>query len=273
MHIFNKNERILSQWEAQSCNNGEIDEFVPDGIMFRGQIRQCADGCEHLPSKGFEKEAETWEKAPMRFLFITKELNSYGGDAWEVRKEVGGRKSVDDCQFHGCFHTNLLSQLYGLGNTTPKFEVRWEDVEVERSTFNKSVYDFYDNCALARINVKKQVGEERTDPAVLRVYMEKYKVFLQKQILNLDADIIVCCGSSKKDGNPILDFLIDNCPCYSDLKKVNSWIYYSEKKNIIAIDSWHLSYFAVTRENFYSDMIEAYYEFLQLHPDFVKPHR
>lgn len=270
MDIFKKNEKILSVWEKQSELNGETDEFVPDGIMYRGEIQNCDGGCEHLPSKGFIKESEIWETAPMRFLFITKELNCYGGDAWEIRKEVGGRPDKDSDRVRYPFHWNLVYPLYGLGHIKPDSKIKWNDPAFT----NEVALDFYDTCALARINVKKQVGGSTTNDSVLVDYMEKYKTFLQEQILNLDADIIVCCGykqSIERTGNLILNFLMDNC--YPDLKKFNNWIYYSKSKNIIAINSWHLSARGISGETFYTDMTEAYSEFLQNHRDFVKAHR
>ena len=271
MSIYSKNEEILKRWEVKSKKNKEIDEFVPDGIMYRGELHNCENGigCEHLPSKDFKVETETWENAPMRFLYITKELNAYDGPAWEVRGEVGGRKKMDSYEVRGQFHRNIVYQLYGLGHTTPKRKVLWNDKEFT----DENALKFYDSCAFARINVKKQAGKSRIEDNVLTDYMGKYSALLQEQILNLDADIIVC-GGSNGGRNLILDFLKENC--YRDLTAVmpdNNWIYYSEKYNKIAINSWHPSYFGISSQDFYDGMITAYFNFLKKNPQFLKSHR
>lgn len=70
-------------------------------------------------------------------------------------------------------------------------------------------------------------------------------------------------------GNLLLNFL--KTECYSNLNKQNddSWIYYDEKRNKIAINNWHLSA-RKNSENWYVQLIDAYYHFLKEHPDFSK---
>ena len=52
-------------------------------------------------------------------------------------------------------------------------------------------------------------------------------------------------------------------------EKKESWIYYDERNNKIAINSYHLSYPGLD----YAGMVEAYFEFLKAHPGFTNSHR
>ena len=46
----------------------------------------------------------------------------------------------------------------------------------------------------------------------------------------------------------------------------------NENLNKIAINNWHLSA-RINSENWYDQLIDAYYRFLKEHPDFSKSHR
>ena len=274
MSIYSRNKKILKEWEETCKNNGEKD-FVHDGILNRGELCNSKKGlkCKRQHSKYYKKERELWENAPLRFLFITKELNPQKGDPWDVREEAGGRieKDKDEITAEDDFNKNIVFQLYGLGNTKPKPKmkkyIKWDEINV------KKALKFYDTCAFARINVKKQSGKDKTDDRQLSNYVKTYQCYLWAQIRNLDADIIVCGGSK----GVILNFLIEKC--YEDLRQVdpdNGWIYYSEKYNKIAIDSWYPSYTKysrVTQKEFYDGMICSYYDFLNKHKKFVESHR
>ena len=102
-------------------------------------------------------------------------------------------------------------------------------------------------------------------------YTFKDSALLEKQIKKLDADIFVCCGYSKAiegSGNLILNFL--NTIGYNfRADKIESWIYYDEENNKIAINSYHLSYPGFD----YEGMINAYFEFLTIHQEFINSHR
>lgn len=263
MSIYIRNEEILREWKDKSGIKGK--KFVPDGIMNRGDF--CDDEvCRRLPSKDSKIETETWENAPVRFLFITKDYNESAG-LRDVRDEVGGRESSDDKvipypKSKNRFHKNIVFQLYGLGNTTPDNLIKYKDISDDKAL------EFYDTCALARINVKKQAGRGSIKNDVLLKYICKYSSLLQKQILNLDADIIVCGGAELL--NSIKDFYeLEEDECNPG----NGWIYYNKEYKKIVINSWHPSYRRIKSEEFYTMMIDAYFTFLTNHPEFAKPYR
>jgi len=263
MNVIEENEKLLKEWEAASLKNNEVAEFVPDGILYRGDIKYSEQGCwGHEPGN----EMEIWQNAPKRILYITKDLNDEEG--WDIRCETGRKNysGEEHIRIHKGtnFCPNYMYQVYGLGHTTVEHCV-------EKDSFSdEDAIAYFDTCALARINCKKQLGKGSLDDNVLTEYINKYSDFLKRQILLLDADIIVCCGWTQKGGNKIWDFV--NTHCY-EFTKVNDWISYNQSLNKIVINSWHPSMWRISVKDFYQQMIEAYHDFLKQYPDFLKPNR
>lgn len=248
-----ENERILEEWRKSNESYGETN-FAADGIMYRG----ITDGIVRYSDK--EKENKMWNEAPLRILFLTKEQNGGENGAWDVRGETWSLSYA--------FFRNLMYQLYGLVNTKPGYK--------EDYTFTKEdAIELYNSFPIARINAKKEAGGQSIKNETLKGYIERDKEFLKKQILNIDADIIVCCGYSESiedSGNLLLNFL--NKECYLNLNKQNDdgWIYYDENLNKVAINNWHLSA-RKSSAKWYDQLIEAYYNFVNKHPEFTESHR
>lgn len=261
--IFERNEQLLKEWEKASEDNNEQSEFVPDGILYRGDAVYSSTGCW-----GHERgtEDELWQHSPMRILYITKDLNDE--ESWDIRCETcrenySGEDNVRIASNNFC--KNYLYQIYGLGHTTP------EKMTDYNGFSDKDAIEYFDKSTIARINVKKQLGKSSISNYVLKKYIDKYSDFIKRQILLLDADIIVCCGSSNNSLDKlILNFVKENC---YNLEKINNWIYYCAEMNKVVVDSWHLSVRGVSIEDFYNDMISAYHSFLKEYPKFLIPHR
>jgi hypothetical protein len=165
-------------------------------------------------------------------------------------------------------YVNLAYILYGIIKTNEKNKACFDSF-ADRESLEASILETVDKSIFARINCKKEVGEARCSNNLLDTAIRTDSKFLEEQINNLEADIFVCCGFSETTngtGNLMLNFL--NTIGYdfkADVEK-GSWLYYDEKKNKIAINSYHLSYLSFD----YNGMINAYYEFLKEHPEFVK---
>ena len=252
-----ENERILEKWRKSNEERGETN-FADDGIMYRGKIEPIANGTERYSNK--EQENKMWNKAPLRVLFSTKDQNAGGYDAWDVRGETGNLSYA--------FFRNLMYQLYGLINTKPGYKADYK-------FSNEEAIELYNTFPIARINAKKEAGGNSVSNNTLRFYIDRDSELLKEQILNLDADIFVCCGYSdytEESGNLLLNFLNNKCH-YNLIKQPDDdWIYYDENQNKIAINNWHLSA-RKSSEEWYNQIIDAYYRFLENHPDFTKSHR
>ena len=257
MNIYELNEKLLKEWKSASINNNEQKGFVPDGILYRGEIIYSDSG---FWSRKHGNEGELWQHSPKRILFITKDLNN--DEAWDIRSETcrknhsGENNIIIDTSSN--FSKNYLYQIYGLGHTTSEKIINYDDIS------DKEAIEYFDVSTIARINVKKQLGDPSIKANVLRKYIDKYADLVKQQILLLDADIIVSCGSI------IFHFIKEN---RYNLEKINDWIYYCCDLNKIIINSWHPAYYGVSTKDFYNGMIEAYYEFLQSHTNFINPQR
>lgn len=256
MNFVEKNDSILQKWKEHIEKVEKDPKFASDGIMFRGEIDQN----ERYSNP--EKENELWENAPIRYLFLTKDQNAWGGAAWDVRSETG-RSNKDSSNIRYLFYRNLMYILYGIINS--------EDTLCGYEDFtNEQAIQTYDNAPVARINVKKQAGGSSIDNMTLKEHIERYKEFLVEQITALDADVLICCGYSESienTGNIILNFL--NKEIYN-FTKINEWIYYDDKTKKVAINAWHLSYRGVKQKDFFEGLVTAYHKFIIEHQDFCK---
>lgn len=253
-----KNQKILDEWRENNENKYGERNFADDGIMFRGKFKDYDGGKERLPDDAEQQENKQWAEAPLRVLFLTKDQNAGGNDAWDVRSETG--------KLSYAFFRNLMYQLYGLVNTKPEYKPDY--------TFtNEAAIELYNTFPIARINAKKEAGKSSLNNSTLKDYIERDGEFLQKQIENLDADIIVCCGYSdnvEDTGNLLLNFLKDKCGY--KFRKVSEWMYYDYEKNKLAINNWHLS-IRKSSETIYKEMMDAYQNFLKEYPTFLNNHR
>ena len=285
-----ENERILEEWRKsyvdanQSLypNENNIGEkfFAPDGIMykgeFKGEIKRFNNGHSIFRWKREEsgKENEMWSNAPLRILYLTKDQNVYGDVAWDVRSESFRYRDEQykpeemwlDSQ--NTFFRNLVYSLYGIMNTTADSSMKYDGFT------NEKALKFADKQIFARINCKKEVGSDRCYDSDLIRAIENDKKFLEQQIINLDADIFVCCGYSKfieKSGNRMLNLLNEIGYHFEPAidKKPDEWVYYDKSCDKLAINSYHLSYLQFD----YNGMISAYSEFLKKHPTFTNSHR
>jgi len=252
-----ENDRILKNWKARNKRKGEYN-FAYDGIMYRGQIGEIDNGTERYSDK--KQENKMWNEAPLRVLFLTKDQNAGGYDAWDVRGETGNLSYA--------FFRNLMYQLYGLVNTKPGCKADYKFT-------NEQAIELYNTFPIARINAKKQAGTSSVTNATLSYYIDRDKKYLKEQILNLDADIFVCCGYSnyiEDSGNLLLNFLNKECNYNLVKQPGDDWIYYDEKHNKIAINNWHLSA-RKSSEKWFNQLIDAYSRFIEANPNFIKSHR
>lgn len=283
-----KNQRILDEWRADYVRKNQYlypncpnlgDYFAPDGIMFKGSfypIHREDGSFFRWARKASGYENEMWDKAPLRILYLTKDQNTNDDVAWDVKSESFRYRSEDYppsdmyLQRESRLYLNLVYTLYGIIKTNEK-EKACFDGFTDRESLEASILETVDKSIFARINCKKEVGYERCLNKTLDDAINNDREFLKRQISLLDADIFVCCGYSMsigESGNLMLNFL--NTIGYNfKADKKESWIYYDERNNKIAINSYHLSYPGLD----YAGMVEAYFEFLKAHPGFTNSHR
>ena len=268
-----ENQRILDELEQEYIKRREDVCLAADGIMFRGPIVKGEIG--HWIHEQSGTENELWSNCPIRILYLTKDQN--GGkdndDYWDLRGDAyhhPNSKVEENILYSagGSLNTNLVKSLYGLVTATPESMVEFKDIDKKEAVKISDTYPF------ARINCKKVVGGPKCSNSILANALHQDRDFISKQILNLDADIIVCCGN-QQGKNLILDFLNDIGYNFQKPKEGNKAydIWFDPHKNKIAIDAYHLGYYGYSRESMYNDIVKTYHSFLQQHPDFIKSHR
>ncbi len=268
-----ENQKILEAWEQEYKNRGNDINFVPDGIMFRGDFAQCDNGIWYRKKSG--KENQLWSECPLRILYMTKDQNAGEdhNDFWDCR---GGslhkpNTNIEDnvlFKVKSGFNQNIANSLYGLVTTTPQKMIEFEDVD------EKDAVKICDEYPFAHINCKKEAGGPQCPNSVLDKAMDEYQSFLKGQIQNLDADIIVCSGGWRSNTDVMVNFLNNAGYNFEQKTYEESYVsHYDAINNKLAISAYHLGYGRYSRKSMYNDIVKTYYLFLQEHPDFIKSHR
>ena len=278
-----ENERILNEWRNHL---NQYEYFAPDGIMYKGEFRGAYKYYENgeykfrwmrIPSG---RENILWSNAPLRVLFLTKDQNTSDDTAWDVRSEtywaadenVTPEERGIDKSF---FNSNLVYILYGILNTTADKQVGYNDF-----TDNEAL-SFADEQIFARINCKKEVGGGKCENYDLQNAIDRDLKLLKEQILNLDADIFVCCGHQKENNiilNTVCDIYKDEFEYVNCVEGKGIGMHYNAKRNKLAIDAYHLSHLKGGSEARYNETVGMYYEFLKYLKktkdiDFTNSHR
>lgn len=258
--FISENEKILDEWKISNEKYGEYN-FAYDGIMNKGEVI-IGEGYIERESDKNHIENQLWKTTSLRVLFLTKDQNTWGGDAWDVRAEYG-RSNMESDSIQFTFYRNLMYLLYGICHTT-------EECKTEYDFSNRDALDFFDSYPFARINAKKEGGNSSISNNTLRFYLKRDCDFLKKQIQNLNPDVIFCCGYSEtveETGNLLLNFLNNNGYKFQCASK-NNWIYFDERKNKIAINSWHLSA-RISSQRIFEELMNDYHSFIKEHPYFL----
>lgn len=273
MTYIEKEQDVLNRWKTKFCkdkskdneyaNCNPADYFAEDGIMFKGAptclVTKHDDG--NTTYKWVHdrngKENEMWEKAPLRILYLTKDQYTYGDKTWDVRSESYrylDRLATEDDLSTCRFHKNLVYSLFGLLKTTPDHMVGYDDFT------DAQALRLSEEQIFARINCRKEYGNSSCSDDKLSKAIDAYKDFLCEQIRNLEADVFICCGSHN-DKNIILDNL--NEFYGGKFKWITYATWYNEEDNILAIDSYHLSYIKGGYRQRYEDIVKTYFDFIK----------
>ena len=153
----------------------------------------------------------------------------------------------------------MMYHVFGLGNFIDGQCPTWDMLKLDKSRL------YYENCALVRINVKKQAGGGSVHDSTLRKYIERYKQYLNQQISLFDADIIVCYG------RVVFDYVIQEFFSDIEISKEDPWVYFSEEKQKVIINSYHPSVrgTTITDEQFYTCPINEFEQMMLKHPEFA----
>lgn len=262
-----ENERILDEWEQEYKKNGLNTEnyFARDGIMYRGDLSWDGKNWRHN-ANGHENSL--WLNAPLRILYLTKDQNVGDEYCWDVRGESYHTQSYPNDENKLWrkyrFIKMLVRTLYGLSIAKQSFQ-KYENID------DTVALHVADTISYARINCKKEGGTRQCSDSILIAAVNQYADFLKRQIVNLDADVFVCCMSKEMWDNNTKECFYYNyilCEVLNELcnyhfEKVQDLeVYYDAIANKVAINSYHLSYI-IDESQSYNDIVEQYHKFLQ----------
>lgn len=235
----NYNEKLnnlFEKWKAKSIENGEEKAFCEDGLMYKyGQDKNYVD--------------ELWDKSKKRILFLLKDPKEDSGDSrlWlnDQKNQQLGRKILK----------KLAYILYGLSTVKDGKTVDFWDITHEQ------LVEFFNEIPFAYVESKKQEGITVINDKELVKYINRYKEYLAEEINILNPDIIICFGQ------PQYHFAVNDL--FKDVEKIDNNIHIDKHTNTLIIYSYHPSYFRISPENFYNDIMCQYGKFLAKYPDFV----
>lgn len=253
------NERILEKWCQEYISRGKDVDLTPDGIMYRGDLVNINGKWIHNTSENGTIENNLWAHAPIRILYLTKDQNA-GGEYWDLRIDTYHLPNSEKEEYlmdrTTAFNRNIARSLYGLHELlfNGRF-VRFDDID------EHEVVKVTDSFPFARINCKKEAGGPKCNDSTLKKYIREDYDLLEEQILNLDADVFVCCARGIIMEN--LNHIFKN-----NFVQLSNYIWYNEVDKKLAIDTYHPGNMGSAKETYEDCIMIPCYEFLKSHQDF-----
>lgn len=264
---------LLSKAQAEEI---AFNNFVPDGLMNNGKYYIDEAGNVRRAPSGHE--SFLWGSLNhRRILYLTKELNAGKdeNDTYDIRQDSFFMPvNVDKYHFETKLEEKkglnkmvaytLRGMLYTLEHPGEPF-LEFEQISV--NDVEKTLMDYI----FARINVKPTGGSNSSNDKEVLHEAEKYASYTIKRIKNLCPKIIVCCGNQGGHNFILEDFLNKNGFHFEWTNTQGIWI--DKKCNIIAIDSYHLSYVCrsgYSEKYMYNDIVRQLYNYVTTNTDFNK---
>lgn len=250
--------------------------FVPDGLMNNGEY--YIDEVGHVRRAPSGKENILWEMLKnLRVLYLTKELNAGKDmkDTYDIRQDSFCVPVNYIDKYH--FETKLEEKkglnkmiaytLHGIIYTlTHPHEPFLEFEKIKSNDVMETLVKYM----FARINIKSTGGFSKSNDGEVLQEAEKYSSYTIKRINNLCPKVIICCGNQNNKNFILEDFLNHNGFHFEWTDVQGIWI--DKEYDIIAIDSYHLSYvcYGYSEHNMYNDIVGQLYNYIVKTLDNVK---
>ena len=250
--------------------------FVPDGLMNNGEY--YIDEVGHVRRAPSGKENILWEMLKnLHVLYLTKELNAGKDlkDTYDIRQDSFCVPVNYIDKYH--FETKLEEKkglnkmiaytLHGIIYTlTHPHEPFLEFEKIKSNDVMETLVKYM----FARINIKSTGGFSKSNDGEVLQEAEKYSSYTIKRIKNLCPKVIICCGNQNNKNFILEDFLNHNGFHFEWTDVQGIWI--DKEYDIIAIDSYHLSYvcYGYSEHKMYDDVVGQLYKYIIKNLDFVK---
>lgn len=179
---------LFEKWIAESMKNNEWPSneqiaFTKDGLLEKNDL--------------LDVEA-LWHSSRKRVLFLLKDQPSDSSD--DVRlwlkdssedNPMSLRRKRKNRELNSRFMRNIANVFWGLYNINKP-----EDCDYFRALESfEDVKRCFNTAPVAFMEAKKQGGAPSISNTTLKCYLEKYKIFLWKELDILSPNIIVCTSS------------------------------------------------------------------------------
>ncbi len=248
MDINHKLDKLFEEWESESRKRG-FDGFCRDGLMYNGLV--IKDGEKPIRIK--KSESEEWLTSPLKIMFLAKEMNShpnYDVRNWDfINRE---RFTIGSKFFRG-----ISYWLAGISHVNATHSIQSFEEMIELKQNCKAI----DNTPFCYVNLKKESGTARSSMPTIEKYTKENSEFLKKQIREiLSPKLIICCGGT--GSIRVASILRDIIYNLESFEKFGDWISYSQKRNLVVIDSYHPTYTGISERDMYYGICNEYQKFL-----------
>lgn len=249
---YNKEiDKVLDEWEKASLSKG-YKGFCRDGLMYKGGVWNVFSENEQKEFWGRRSgdEDALWCNSSKRIMFLMKDTN--GNPNQDYREWLGRQnKSIITHKFF----KNIALWLLGLNSMQNDGSYTSFKKAIIPENFSRA----FDEIPFAFVNSKKESGGPKISDATLWNYCLTFGSYLKQQVDVLQPNIIICGGGTHSTVLRIAEKII-----YPELdfKKINSWIYHNDIKDIVLINSYHPSA-RKSFEEIYNGMMSSYSEFVR----------
>lgn len=194
MTMANYNEQLncLFDGKEEYKGHGWIDKYGPDGYLF------CRDGLlkkyDNVGNEINNLADELWAKAKRRVVFMLKDKNTPGQQAWgeDIREwlKYESNRELSGQNMRTGFLPNLAGMLYGILNTRTDTGKLSYGTDIDN---NPDVAKTWREQPFAFVETKKLAGGNTVSPNIIMSYLKEDSQFIKEELAILRPNIIVCC--------------------------------------------------------------------------------
>jgi hypothetical protein len=144
---------------------------------------------------------ETYLNAPVKILYILKEVNNPDGDLLDMRPCLLNLNETDSDRVDAGWGNTWRPIAYATYGIFKK--MNFQEIQDTIGDINGNAAEILKYMPnIAQINVKKYAGGSRTNKQEIREFYNNYKDLLHEQIDIINPDVLIFCGT--------LEFFNDN---------------------------------------------------------------
>ena len=242
------------------------DDLFKDGVINHNSEHKLSSDGKHLCCKATGDEVEQFLKQLFRAIFIGKDTPDneiYDLREQSLRKDTKGSKTVRTALLKNCVRWFYASWRLIVEKKETPFD--------SGDTFLNTARTYWEKHYVARINMKKDIGNKTCSEYKMHKYLESEANLnlLKKQLRMLNPNFIVLMDGDWEIGREILMNKIWNDEKWNKACKdeQGTWIWYSGNRMIIQV--YHPSNTHMTDETKYRMLVDRLQDFVKKYNNIV----